>query len=94
MFELPTQQQDFYQACAEILKVPHEFAPRYTRRPRWNNRTPGNGRFPGRGTIRWFSSDHIHMAFHTPAVTLTFSNPDQCLAYLRTLTDQFLLDSQ
>lgn len=89
MFELPEDQQEFYNSCAKILDVEHVFQPRYHKPTRWNHRSPGNGRFPGRGTIRWFSSDNIYVAFHTPVVTQRFSNPRQCLDYLRQLTNHF-----
>ena len=56
----------FYDACAEILGVEHDFMPfRYPKRTRWNNRKPGSGRFPGRGLVRAFG-EHVHLALYRP----------------------------
>jgi hypothetical protein len=56
----------FYQRCAELLGVEHQYRPfRYGKRTRWNNRTPGSGRFPGRGLIRAFGG-HVHVALYRP----------------------------
>lgn len=79
---LPVEQAQFYQQCADILGIKHEFTVRYAKRTRWNHRNPGNGRFSGYGTIRWFSRENIHLAFHSPLVTMTFSSPDECLGWL------------
>lgn len=49
--------KDFYDRCAAILGIPHEYnEPTNFKRSRWNNRQPGNGRFPGFGTIQCFGS--------------------------------------
>ena len=56
----------FYDACAAILGVEHDFAPfRYAKRTRWNNRKPGSGRFPGRGLVRAFGG-HVHLSLYRP----------------------------
>lgn len=56
----------FYDRCAEILGVPHDFAPfPFDKRSRWNNRKPGSGRFPGRGLVRAFGG-HVHLSLYRP----------------------------
>jgi hypothetical protein len=58
--------EDFYNKCAELLGVEHEYLPfTHYKRTRWNNRTPGSGRFPGRGIIRKFGNQ-IHVALTNP----------------------------
>lgn len=56
----------FYDRCAELLGVEHDFQPfRYGKRSRWNNRKPGSGRFAGRGLVRAFGS-HVHLSLYRP----------------------------
>ena len=60
------EDQAFYDRCAELLGVEHQFAPfRYGKRTRWNNRKPGSGRFPGRGLVRAFGN-HVHLSLYRP----------------------------
>ncbi len=56
----------FYDRCAELLGVSHDFAPfRLGQRSRWNNRKPGSGRFAGRGLVRAFGN-HVHLSLYRP----------------------------
>lgn len=48
--------KEFYETCAKIIDVEHEFNSPVRKRTRWNNRKLGNGRFPGFGLIRHFGS--------------------------------------
>lgn len=73
---------EFYEKCALILCVEHEFVYKFAKRTRWNHRNPGNGRFPTRGTIKWFSSTCIYLSFHTPLVCKYFKSPDDCIEWL------------
>lgn len=58
--------ETFYNKCAELLGVDHDYLPfQYRYRTRWNNRTPGSGRYPGFGIIRKFGSQ-IHVALNHP----------------------------
>lgn len=85
---LPTEQRDFYARCAELLDTQHEFCYRFEKRNRWNHRNPGNGRFPGYGTIRWFAKDRIHVSFHSPAMSKTFSDPEGVYDFLKQLVSR------
>ncbi|NJO59868.1 MAG: hypothetical protein HC836_16750 [Richelia sp. RM2_1_2] len=53
------REQDFYNTCAKILGIDHEYTVPYRRRDRWNTRKLGNGRYPGFGVIRYCSSSYI-----------------------------------
>lgn len=53
------REQDFYNNCAEILHIDHEYTVPFRKRDRWNARYLGNGRFPGFGLIRYHSQTHI-----------------------------------
>lgn len=46
------EREEFYNRCAEILAIRHEFVVPVRRRNRWNTRRLGNGRFEGFGLIR------------------------------------------
>jgi hypothetical protein len=74
----------FYDACAKLLGVEHDFVPfRYGKRTRWNNRRPGSGRFPGRGLVRAFG-DRVHLSLYRPKpVNRLFDSRATALQYLR-----------
>lgn len=78
--------EDFYNKCAELLGVDHDYLPfKYAYRTRWNNRTPGSGRFPGRGIIRKFGSQ-IHVALNDPVSHhAIYNSEEEVLTFLRSL---------
>ena len=48
--------KEFYERCAEILGIKHEYNTPVPKRTRWNNRFIGNGRYPGFGLIRCYGN--------------------------------------
>ena len=48
------EKREFYENCANILKIDHEYHDPVRRRNRWNTRLKGNGRFPGFGLVQCF----------------------------------------
>lgn len=74
----------FYQACAELLCVPHEYRPFPPRkRNRWTNREAGNGRFPGHGCVRMFGEGCIHVMLSKPRLNRYFTSCDAALSAIR-----------
>lgn len=51
------EKRAFYEKCAEILNIDHEFNEPVRRRTRWNTRRLGNGRFPGFGLVQCFGGN-------------------------------------
>jgi hypothetical protein len=82
-------EQRFYRRCAEILGLPHDYAPfTHDVRTRWNNRRPGSGRFPGGGLVRLFG-DRVHVALRQPvAVNRWFDDKDEALVFLERIARQ------
>lgn len=78
--------EEFYNRCAEMLGVEHDYLPfEYRYRTRWNNRKPGSGRFPDRGIIRKFGSQ-IHVALTHPVNHHgIYNSEEEVLAFLRGL---------
>ena len=79
-------ENEFYQACAELLNAEHIGAAfPYYKRNRWNNREPGRGRYPGCGIIRDFGST-VHVALTAPIELMrTFNSRDEALTVLTEL---------
>ncbi len=50
------EKREFYENCAEILKIDHNYHDPVPRRTRWNARFLGNGRYPGFGLVQCFGS--------------------------------------
>ena len=50
------EKREFYENCAEILNIEHNYNEPVPRRNRWNTRRLGNGRYPGFGLIHCFGS--------------------------------------
>jgi len=50
------EKREFYENCANILCIEHEFNEPVRRRNRWNTRRLGNGRYPGFGLVQCFGS--------------------------------------
>jgi hypothetical protein len=46
----------FYERCAEILNIEHDYRLPVPKRTRWNARNLGNGRYPGFGLVQCFGS--------------------------------------
>ena len=74
--------KEFYEKCASILGVEHEWCEPVARRTRWNTRFLGNGRIPGHGVIRMFGPTSIHVAFHTTSVNRMFKSPQEVYDFL------------
>ena len=83
----PNDDRAFYDACAKLLGVEHDFRPfRYGKRSRWNNRKPGSGRFPGRGLVRAFGN-HVHLSLYRPRpINRLFDSRKDALRCLEELT--------
>jgi hypothetical protein len=79
----PLDPKRFYDRCAALLGVPHEYRPfPFSGRSRWNNRAPGSGRFPGRGLIRLFGQ-RVHVSLHQPVpINRWFESPDEAVRFL------------
>ena len=78
--------EEFYNKCAELLGVEHDYLPfEYRYRTRWNNRKPGSGRFPGCGIIRKFGSQ-IHVALTHPVNHHgIYNSEEEVLSFLKSL---------
>lgn len=74
----------FYDRCAEILKIPHEWNEPARRRTRWNNRRLGNGRFPGFGLVQTCGEKSFRVV--SKAGTRVFDTADAVYAYLKEKT--------
>ena len=48
------EKKEFYEQCAIILGIEHEYNDPVKRRNRWNTRRLGNGRYPGFGLVQCF----------------------------------------
>lgn len=77
--------KEFYDKCASILGVEHEWREPVARRTRWNTRFLGNGRMEGYGIIRMFGPTSIHVAFHKPRVNRYFTSVDAVYEFLETV---------
>ena len=50
------EKREFYENCAKILEIDHDYHDPVKKRTRWNNRIKGNGRYPGFGLVQCFGS--------------------------------------
>ena len=75
---------DFYQQCADILQVPHNYVEPVSRRTRWNNRHPGNGRYEGYGLIRRYNASFIHVHFGTKGSAI-YRSENEVFEFLKKL---------
>lgn len=80
--------KQFYDRCASILGVEHEWREPVARRTRWNNRVLGNGRMSGYGIIRYFGPTSIHVAFTNPRVNRYFKSVDDVYQFLEEIKIQ------
>lgn len=79
------EKKKFYDTCAEILCVPHEFSEPVRRRTRWNTRKLGNGRYPGFGLVQCFGS---HIRVISKHGTRMFNDYDQVYEYLEKMSKE------
>jgi hypothetical protein len=77
--------REFYQTCANILDIPHEYHIPVPRRTRWNNRILGNGRYPGFGLIHCFGNK---VRVISKQGTRMFDSFEQVYEYLAQLKNQ------
>lgn len=75
--------KEFYEKCALILGIEHEWREPVFRRNRWNTRLLGNGRMKGYGVIRYFGPTSIHVAFTRPRVNRYFNNVEDVYNFLK-----------
>lgn len=82
--------EEFYNRCAELLGVEHEYLPfEYRYRTRWNNRKPGSGRYPGYGIIRKFGGQ-IHVALTKPIQHHgIYNSEEEVYTFLRSLKKSY-----
>ena len=78
------EKREFYDNCANILQIGHEFHEPVRRRNRWNTRRLGNGRFPGFGLVQCFGSTVRVMSKHG---TKMFKTYEETYDYLHKLVD-------
>jgi hypothetical protein len=76
------EKREFYENCAKILCIEHEFNEPVRRRNRWNTRRLGNGRYPGFGLVQCFGSSVRVMSKHG---TKMFKTYEETYKYLLTL---------
>ena len=70
----------FYDECAAILGIAHEWNEPAPRRTRWNNRRIGNGRFVGFGLVQCFGS---MFRVVSKRGTKTFKTKEEVFDYLK-----------
>ncbi len=73
------EKREFYENCAKILGISHEFNEPVPRRNRWNTRRLGNGRYPGFGLVQCFGSTVRVMSKHGTKMFTTYSEVYQYL---------------
>lgn len=78
-------EEEFYNAVADIFGMTYEFRERPKKRTRWGPRHPGNGRFPKHGIIRWFGPNTIHVSLTNPRLSGIYTEPETVLTALREL---------
>ena len=74
------EKREFYENCANILGIDHEFNEPVRRRNRWNTRRIGNGRYPGFGLVQCFGSTVRVVSKHG---TKMFKTYEEAYEYLR-----------
>jgi hypothetical protein len=74
------EKREFYETCAKIHGISHEFNDPVRRRNRWNTRRLGNGRYPGFGLVQCFGST-VRVA--TKHGTKMFKTYEEVYEYLK-----------
>jgi hypothetical protein len=74
------EKREFYENCAEILKIDHNYHDPVPRRTRWNTRFLGNGRYPGFGLVQCFGSSVRVVSKHG---TKLFKTYEETYEYLK-----------
>jgi hypothetical protein len=74
------EKREFYENCAEILDIQHDYHDPVPRRTRWNTRFLGNGRFPGFGLVQCFGSSVRVVSKHG---TKMFKTYEETYEYLK-----------
>ena len=75
----------FYERCAEILEIDHDWSEPVRKRTRWNNRKIGNGRFPGFGLVQSFGERSFRVV--SKSGTKMFSSAEAVYDYLSKVVD-------
>ena len=73
------EKEEFYNRCADILHIQHEFVTPVPRRNRWNTRRKGNGRYPNFGLVQCFGSS---VRVISKRGTRMFNSYDEVYKYL------------
>jgi hypothetical protein len=76
------EKKAFYEECANILEIEHEYNTPVHKRTRWNTRNLGNGRYPGFGLVQCFGSS---MRVVSRNGTRIFNEYEDVYAYLKEL---------
>jgi hypothetical protein len=79
------EKREFYENCAKILCINHEFHDPVPRRTRWNTRFLGNGRYSGFGLVQCFGSSVRVVSKHG---TKMFKTYEETYDYLKILVDK------
>lgn len=66
------EKREFYENCADILHIEHDYHDPVPRRTRWNTRRLGNGRYPGFGLVQCFGSSVRVMSKHGTKIFKTY----------------------
>jgi hypothetical protein len=74
------EKREFYENCAEILNIQHDYHDPVPRRTRWNARFLGNGRYPGFGLVQCFGSSVRVVSKHG---TKIFNTYEETYEYLK-----------
>ena len=74
------EKREFYENCAEILNIQHDYHDPVPRRTRWNTRFLGNGRYPGFGLVQCFGSSVRVVSKHG---TKIFNTYEETYEYLK-----------
>lgn len=78
------EKREFYENCAKILNIGHEFHDPVRRRTRWNTRFLGNGRFVGFGLVQCFGSS---VRVVSKQGTKVFKTYEETYDYLKKVVD-------
>ena len=78
------EKREFYENCAIILNIEHDYNDPVLRRNRWNTRRLGNGRYPGFGLVQCFGSSMRVVSKHG---TKIFNTYEEVYDYLKLLVD-------
>jgi hypothetical protein len=81
--KIKEEKREFYERCAEILNIEHEYKQPVPRRTRWNNRRLGNGRYPGFGLIQCFGNSVRVMS---KSGTRMFDSYEKVYEYLKQIS--------